>query len=86
VNHGGHAGDMPVLLVKSDGTTEESFETDSFALDDLFDEDGSAIIVHANADNYANIPAVYGPANAATLATGDAGSRYACGVVESKTS
>lgn len=85
VTHGAHAGDMPVLLVLTDGTAEVSFETDRFAVDDLFDADGSAIIVHAGADNYANIPVVpYGGPVGATLATGDAGSRYACGVVESK--
>jgi Cu-Zn family superoxide dismutase len=82
VNHRDHAGDMPVLLVNADGSAEESFETDRFTVDDLFDADGSAIIVHANADNYANIPASYGPANATTLSTGDAGMRFACGVVE----
>ncbi len=82
VDHGGHAGDMPVLLVKADGSAEASFQTDRFTVDELFDADGSAVIVHANADNYANIPAVYGPPNAATLSTGDAGARFACGVVE----
>ena len=39
--------------------------------------------MHANADNYANIPIAYGTPNAGTFATGDAGSRIACGVVES---
>jgi len=82
VSHGDHAGDMPVVLVIADGSAEETFETDRFSVDQLFDADGSAIIVHANADNYANIPAVYGGPNAVTLATGDAGARFACGVVE----
>jgi Cu-Zn family superoxide dismutase len=82
LNHGSHAGDMPVLLVKGDGSAVATFETDRFTVDQLFDADGSAIIVHANADNYANIPAAYGPANATTLATGDAGGRFACGVIE----
>ena len=81
-NHGAHAGDMPVLLVKGDGSAVATFETDRFTVDQLFDADGSAIIVHANADNYANIPAAYGPANATTLSTGDAGGRFACGVIE----
>ena len=85
VSHGGHAGDMPVLLVKSDGSAETSFETDRFRVNDLFDADGSAIVVHANADNYANIPTVpYGGPVGATLTTGDAGGRFACGVVEKK--
>jgi Cu-Zn family superoxide dismutase len=86
--HGDHAGDMPVLLVNGDGTAQLRFTTDRFSVQDLFDEDGSAIIVHAAPDNYANIPDryhshaedVFGP-DSATLATGDAGGRLACGVV-----
>jgi superoxide dismutase, Cu-Zn family len=89
VDHGSHAGDMPSLLVLDDGTAEGQFATDNFAIDDLFDADGSAIIVHAGADNFANIPTRYvqaatgipGP-DAATLATGDAGARVVCGVVK----
>jgi superoxide dismutase, Cu-Zn family len=89
VGHGSHAGDMPSLLVLDDGTAEAQFATDRYAIDDLFDVDGSAIIVHAGADNFANIPTrylsttegVFGP-DSATLATGDAGARVACGVVE----
>jgi superoxide dismutase, Cu-Zn family len=86
-NHPNHAGDMPSLLVNADETAELHFTTDRFSLDDLFDADGSALIVHAGRDNYANIPERYtsggvpGP-DAATLATGDAGERAACGVIE----
>jgi superoxide dismutase, Cu-Zn family len=86
--HGEHAGDFPVLLVKPGGRAEARFETRRFALSQLFDEDGSAVIVHAGRDNYANIPERYhshtedvlGP-DSATKATGDAGDRFACGVV-----
>jgi Cu-Zn family superoxide dismutase len=86
-DHPNHAGDMPSLLVNADETAELHFTTDRFTLDDLFDADGSALIVHAGRDNYANIPDRYssggvpGP-DAATLATGDAGDRAACGVIE----
>jgi len=90
-NHPQHVGDMPILFVSGDGTAEATFKTDRFMLADLFDADGSAIIIHANADNYANIADRYsssamgappsGP-DAATLATGDAGGRLACGVVQ----
>jgi superoxide dismutase, Cu-Zn family len=89
VPHGDHAGDMPSLLVNEDGTGELQFETDRFSISDLFDSDGSAVIVHAGRDNFANIPTRYhshatdtfGP-DTETLATGDAGARAACGVIE----
>ena len=44
---------------------------------------GKAIIIHALPDNCANIPTRYTPqpADATTLATGDAGGRVACGVI-----
>jgi Cu-Zn family superoxide dismutase len=91
VGHGSHAGDMPSLLVLDDGSAEAQFATDNFAIADLFDADGSAIIVHAAPDNFANIPTRYqsttegtfGP-DSATLATGDAGGRVACGVVAAR--
>lgn len=82
-SHASHAGDMPVLLVNQDGSATARFETDRFRIADLLDDDGSAVVVHESADNYANIPTRYsatGP-DAATLATGDAGGRLACGVV-----
>ena len=93
--HGAHSGDMPPLLVTQDGTAYLRFRTDRFKNKDLMDEDGSAVIVHAGADNLANIPGstatggeryhshvddVFGP-DTATKATGDAGARYGCGVI-----
>lgn len=81
--HPGHAGDMPPLLVTTGGKAEARFATDRFSLADLRDADGSAVMVHALADNQANIPTDrYDPdADAMTLATGDSGARIACGVV-----
>jgi superoxide dismutase, Cu-Zn family len=82
--HAHHAGDMPVLLVNADGTGEARFTIASFQVSQLFDADGSALIVHAGADNYANIPQRYsatGP-DATTLATGDSGARVACGAIQ----
>lgn len=89
--HGDHDGDMPPLLVSGDGSAAAEFVTDRFTTDDLLDADGSAVILHAGPDNLANIPDRYrssqssspGP-DAATLAAGDAGARYACGVIEGK--
>ena len=86
--HGQHAGDLPVLLVQSDGHAQAKFDTDRFRLMHLFDDDRSAVIIHEGRDNYANIPEryhshteeVFGP-DSATKATGDAGARFACGVV-----
>lgn len=86
--HGQHRGDLPVLFVSQDGTATLTFTTDRFTVDELFDADGSAFIIHAGPDNYANIPTrywstddeVYGP-DSATRATGDAGGRLGCGAV-----
>lgn len=84
--HGHHAGDLPVLLADGGGIAVARVRTDRFRVSDLLDADGSALIVHAAPDNYANIPARYasstGPGpDAATLATGDAGGRAGCGVI-----
>jgi Cu-Zn family superoxide dismutase len=87
VGHGRHAGDLPLLLVTGDGTARSTTESDAVSFTDIFDADRSAFIVHAAPDNYAHIPTRYvsgtnppGP-DAATLATGDAGGRVACGVI-----
>jgi Cu-Zn family superoxide dismutase len=87
--HGNHAGDMSTLLVNEDGTGTVALATDRFSISDLRDADGSAVMVHALPDNYANVPTRYrspgspaaGGPDADTLATGDAGGRIACGVV-----
>ena len=80
--HPAHAGDQPVLLVLADRTAELRFSTDRYKLSDLQTADGRAVIVHANPDNYANVPTRYvRQPDATTTATGDAGDRIACGVV-----
>ena len=85
-SHGAHAGDLPSLHLNADGSASAVFDIDRFEISQLADGDGSAVVLHAGRDNFANIPASYasggvpGP-NAATLGTGDAGGRYACGVV-----
>jgi Cu-Zn family superoxide dismutase len=75
-----HEGDLPSLLVNQDGTATLRTATDRFS---LLDGAGTAVIVHAGADNFGNIPTRYAPApDATTMATGDAGPRLACGVVQ----
>jgi Cu-Zn family superoxide dismutase len=82
-SHGQHMGDLPSLLASENGIALLVLATDRFRLESLMDEDGSAVIVHAAADNFGNIPADrYDPAaDEATLNTGDAGGRVACGVI-----
>jgi len=71
-------------VVDRDGRGWLELQTDRFTVPDLLDADGSAVIVHAAPDNLGHIPARYaaGGPDAATLATGDAGGRLACGVVQ----
>ena len=83
---GMQAGAFPVLLAGANGQAQTEFTDGNFALRDLFGPSGTAIVIHAAADNYANIPPRYstggvaGP-DAETQMTGDAGTRVACGVL-----
>jgi superoxide dismutase, Cu-Zn family len=81
--HGQHMGDLPSLLASESGVALLVLATDRFTLEELMDEDGSAVIIHASPDNFGNIPAErYDPdADEATLNTGDAGGRVGCGVI-----
>lgn len=72
---GMHAGDLVNLHAPADGTVELERLARHVTLEDghdhaLFDADGSAIVLHAGADDYRSQP------------SGDAGGRVACGVVE----
>ena len=82
-DHGAHQGDLPSLLVDSTGSGRLTASTDAVTLEDLMDDDGTAVMVHAGPDNFANIPERYVPngPDADTLKTGDSGDRIACGVV-----
>jgi superoxide dismutase, Cu-Zn family len=84
VAHGAHKGDLPSVLLTAEGEGYVEFETDRIDVNMLLDEavDGSAVVLHTGPDNFANIPTAYGPLLPSTLNTGDAGSRYACGVIE----
>jgi len=93
--HGAHHGDLPPLYADAGGGVATTFTTDAFTLDQIRDADGAALIVHAGPDNLAHVPARYtftNPdgstgtgADATTRATGDAGGRFACGVVPAVT-
>jgi superoxide dismutase, Cu-Zn family len=69
---GPHAGDMPNLHVPEGGKLQVEVLNPTVTLSAesaLLDEDGSAIVVHAGADDYQTDPA------------GNAGDRIACGVI-----
>jgi Cu-Zn family superoxide dismutase len=72
---GPHAGDAPNLVAGNDGRGNLSFTTDRVTLTpggtSLFDNDGSALVVHASADDQVSQP------------SGNSGARVACGVVRS---
>jgi superoxide dismutase, Cu-Zn family len=72
---GHHAGDMPNLHIPASGELAVEVLNADITLDkgkpnSVFDADGSALVIHANKDDYKTDP------------TGDAGGRIACGVVE----
>jgi Cu-Zn family superoxide dismutase len=69
---GPHLGDLPNLAVAADGTGEISFDIAGATLrggnHPVLDDDGAAIIVHADPDDYRTDP------------SGNSGARIACGV------
>lgn len=70
---GYHAGDLPNAHVQDDGVLAVEYFTDAVTLGEgessIFDDDGSAIVMHEGADDYQTDPA------------GAAGARIACGVI-----
>jgi Cu-Zn family superoxide dismutase len=82
------SGDLTSLQVRKDGGALLVTTTDAFTKDQLLAGAGTAIVIHAGADNFGNIPPdrysqVNGSAgpDQTTMSTGDAGKRVACGVV-----
>jgi len=74
VAHGQHAGDMMNVNVASDGTgrfevTNGKVNLTTGSLPALMDSDGTALIIHAGADDYTSQP------------SGAAGPRVACAVI-----
>lgn len=87
-SHGDHAGDLPPLLVDGNGRAQATFTTDRLVADELV---GKAVILHAGADNLGNVPVGLAPdqytpnspaAADKTHATGNAGDRIACGIIQ----
>lgn len=73
---GHHAGDLPNLHAHADGKAAAEFYTRAVSIRDgeaaLLDADGSALVIHARADNHVDQP------------IGGAGKRVACGVIEER--
>jgi Cu-Zn family superoxide dismutase len=72
---GHHAGDMPNLVVPASGelkleVVNTAVTLDKDKLNSVLKPDGTAIVIHAAADDYKTDP------------TGEAGSRIACGVIQ----
>ena len=70
---GKHLGDLNNLEVGASGTASDSFDlpgTREVISAWLFDDDGTAFVIHSDADDYRSDPA------------GNAGARIACGVIE----
>ena len=74
IEQGPHAGDLPNVHVPQSGNLDIEFVASDVTLgagqSSLFDADGSALVLHAGADDYQSQP------------SGDAGERLACGVIE----
>ncbi|MBI2914271.1 MAG: superoxide dismutase family protein [Chloroflexi bacterium] len=70
---GAHAGDVPGLIVKADGSAQYESSSDRVTVSagptSLFDADGNALVIHAAADDQLTDP------------TGNSGARIACGVI-----
>lgn len=69
VEDGPHPGDLPNAMVGEDGVLNVTYFNNDLTTDLLKDDDGSAFVVHSDADDYTSQPA------------GDAGSRIACAVL-----
>lgn len=65
---GQHAGDMPNLTVSADGRGTLSYTLKGASLEAIRDADGSAMVIHAAADDQKTNP------------SGNSGDRIACGV------
>jgi Cu-Zn family superoxide dismutase len=73
---GPHAGDMPNFTVAGDGTVKATVVAPGVTMGDdshsVFTNGGTALVIHANADDMKSDPA------------GNAGARIACGLIVKK--
>jgi len=72
---GPHAGDLPNITADADGMADIELTSDLISLDEgdaayVFDDDGTALVIHANADDLKTDP------------SGNSGDRVACAVIE----
>jgi len=72
---GAHAGDMPNLTIPDSGRLDIDVVNEAVTLDkgkpnSVFKPEGTALVIHAKADDYKSDPA------------GNAGDRIVCGVIE----
>lgn len=70
---GFHSGDLPNLEATPGGTARLAVTLRQFSLAELFDGDGTALVVHANQDDQTTDTGPAGP--------GNSGARVACGVL-----
>jgi superoxide dismutase, Cu-Zn family len=66
---GMHMGDLPNLMVESNGRGTLIGTISGTSLATILDADGAALVIHANADDYKTDP------------SGNSGARIACGVL-----
>jgi Cu-Zn family superoxide dismutase len=66
---GSHAGDLPNLSVAANGVGSEAMVLSGASLAGLADADGSALVIHATADDHVTDP------------SGNSGARIACAII-----
>ena len=66
---GPHTGDLPNITASSSGVVRETAVLAGINFAQLADSDGSALVIHANADDYATDP------------SGNSGGRVACAIL-----
>ncbi|MBB1492358.1 MULTISPECIES: superoxide dismutase family protein [unclassified Paracoccus (in: a-proteobacteria)] len=68
--NGPHPGDLPNITMGTAGALHVEYFLPGILMDQILDEDGSAVMIHSDVDDYTSQPA------------GNAGDRIACAVLE----